>query len=314
MTMVTDSAVGDGRSGSLDNDRRMLFIDARGGVRVLRDGPALRLRRKRFADRLYPLRRLSSVWVNGQVEWQTAALLACAEYDVPVSFFDGLGRCRAWVLSNKGGSGSPAALDWLFDAWLSRSEGVASWRQWFDASLHNIAHHTASALRFGPMPVADCHDRIGRCFSAWARAADLRSFEARLFGYIEAWNRLRWHRIGVDVQAPYWQLGNVRPTQDIAILMIWRLQTRLFHHLRRLHKRARLTSREKLHLERSHTIDFLARSEGLLHEWFCRDLRTLQGLALDAIYGNREWGRIVEDRPSEYDQKIGQPDTEAESQ
>lgn len=68
-------------------------------VAVLREGPALRLRREGAADVFMPLPRLARVVVHGtRVQWRTEALTACAQAGVPVIFLGPRGVALAICL------------------------------------------------------------------------------------------------------------------------------------------------------------------------------------------------------------------------
>ncbi len=62
------------------------FLRGNADWRILRDGPALRVRRPGRSDQLLPLRRIHRIHSLGPIHWDTDALLACAEAGVPVYF------------------------------------------------------------------------------------------------------------------------------------------------------------------------------------------------------------------------------------
>lgn len=55
-------------------------------VRVYLDGPALAVSGTRKSAGRYPLHRVSRVVVSGRVEWAAAALAACMEHGIPITF------------------------------------------------------------------------------------------------------------------------------------------------------------------------------------------------------------------------------------
>lgn len=70
-----------------------LYVDsAVAPVRVVLDGPALRLLRPGTCDGRWPLQRLSRIVARGPVTWSGEALLACLAHGIPVSLLDGQGR------------------------------------------------------------------------------------------------------------------------------------------------------------------------------------------------------------------------------
>ncbi len=77
---------------------KTLYLDGTRSAEVVLDGPALRVRTPGRADGLYPLGRISRVVVFGAAELRTAALLACADRGIPVTFVERGGRPRAWIV------------------------------------------------------------------------------------------------------------------------------------------------------------------------------------------------------------------------
>lgn len=70
-----------------------LYVDGIAApVRILLDGPSLRLLRAGSADARYPLCRLTRLVVRGPVAWGDEALAACLAHGVPVSLLDRAGR------------------------------------------------------------------------------------------------------------------------------------------------------------------------------------------------------------------------------
>lgn len=112
-------------------------------MRVLLDGPALRVRRGGKADVLYPLRRLSRIVVSRQVNWENEALLRCLAADVPVTFLDPKGRVAGVCLGP--GRRHPG----LTEAWrefVERPDWHIGYRDWFTAMERKAIREAASRL------------------------------------------------------------------------------------------------------------------------------------------------------------------------
>jgi CRISPR associated protein Cas1 len=69
-----------------------LYLEGRGGLEVVLDGPSLRVRRPGRADGHYPLPRVARVIAVGAVHWQPEALNACLCEHKPVAVLDSQGR------------------------------------------------------------------------------------------------------------------------------------------------------------------------------------------------------------------------------
>ncbi|MEA3274002.1 MAG: CRISPR-associated endonuclease Cas1, partial [Pseudomonadota bacterium] len=87
-----------GRPCKLLPDARPLYIAPVAETRVDLDGPALRVRREKRAEQLFPLQRISRVYSAERVDWASEALLACAGLGISVLFVDDEGEVVARLL------------------------------------------------------------------------------------------------------------------------------------------------------------------------------------------------------------------------
>jgi hypothetical protein len=69
-------------------------------IRVVMDGPALKVSKPGQTDGWFPLRRVSTVVSAIRVDWSSEALLACAAAGVAVSFLEDSGRVMARLLGH----------------------------------------------------------------------------------------------------------------------------------------------------------------------------------------------------------------------
>ncbi len=111
--------------------KRSLYLDGGAGpLTVTADGPALRIRRAGSADGRAPLRLISRIVVRGKVAWQTEALVACMNADVPVAFVAGDGSVRGWCL---GARGSEDDINSLLDDCAQRRDWPGRYQDWLRA-------------------------------------------------------------------------------------------------------------------------------------------------------------------------------------
>lgn len=111
----------------MTTSRKPLYLDIAQANRVELEAVALKVQAHDKADSFYPLRRVSRVVVTGKVEWQTAALLACLEYGIPVAFRGRDGALVGHCLSDRS---SQTALETLLGACADSAEGDALYQQW----------------------------------------------------------------------------------------------------------------------------------------------------------------------------------------
>jgi len=77
---------------------RPLYIEGREGLQIGWESPALQVTVPDLAEQWFPLQRVSRIVVTGKVQWQTEALLACAEQGISVTFLDESGDVSArWL-------------------------------------------------------------------------------------------------------------------------------------------------------------------------------------------------------------------------
>lgn len=107
--------------------RKPLYLDVAQANAVELEAVALRVKAHDKADSFYPLRRVSRVVVTGKVEWQTAALLACLEYGIPVAFRGRDGVLVGHCLSDRS---SRTPLEELLHACADSAEGDALYQNW----------------------------------------------------------------------------------------------------------------------------------------------------------------------------------------
>lgn len=111
--------------------KRALYLDgAAGPLTVTADGPALRIQREGSAEGRAPLRLISRIVVRGKVVWQTEALIACMEADVPVAFVTGDGTTRGWCL---GAHGAKHDINALLDDCAVRRDWPGRYQDWLRA-------------------------------------------------------------------------------------------------------------------------------------------------------------------------------------
>ena len=219
---------------------RTLYLDGGPGLRVMQDGPALRVRGVNAADRLYPLRRLSQVIVHGPVEWSTPALLACAETAVSVVFLAADGALRGCL------SGPPAANDPLVDlnlaleSFLDREDGLSRYHVWFSAKAQQARLGFLRAARWttlhtDPQTVRKLIEQRARLY---ARAGQLRRFDRQVYGLIRALIEKLLQDSRLDTAQPGLILLRIDIARDIANILVWTIQKEKLAYLKQLRKLA----------------------------------------------------------------------------
>ncbi len=115
----------------MEPTREIAYLRGNADWRILRDGPALRLRRPGHGDQLLPLRRIRQINSFGAIHWDTEALLACARAGIPVNFCTQQGETRARFLPPKPPSVAP--LGQLLEDCLLHRQCSATLQDWLQA-------------------------------------------------------------------------------------------------------------------------------------------------------------------------------------
>jgi CRISPR associated protein Cas1 len=260
-----------------------LYLDGTTPLRVLLDGPGLRVRAAGTADRLFPLRRLSRVVVCGRVDWTTEALLACAQADVPVRFLRRDGDLLARV------QGEAPRKDWLrleplLAAFLDSPGGVVRYRGWVEVRAEEARRELVYEAQRGPWPTAPellaqlLHERARR----YARSAELKRFDGQVRALAKIHVETQLHELGLDPDAAGLLVHDVRVVDDLAGILLWTLQNAKLTWLKRLRNGQRRRDGGLARPGWVEAIRFVAVQDAALDRRFTDLIRHLQLFLLDS--------------------------------
>jgi hypothetical protein len=129
-----------------------LYIHATRPYQVKLTQPALCVKTNTKANRYYPLKNIERIQVSGPVEWDTAALLACAESKISVQFVNAQGETRGRLVgAGKINHSLPENLQRLINSpgWEAR------YRQWCWARSLQTQRYAADRLGYSYREVRD---------------------------------------------------------------------------------------------------------------------------------------------------------------
>lgn len=209
---------------------RPLYLQGSHGLAVRLDGPALRVLRPAHADQLFPLTRLSRVVLSGAGEWSTAALLACAEHGISVTFLDRDGGVRAYLF---GDCGSRESLFHRLRDLLERPD----WRGRYVDWCRGMESHARRALcrRIGLDPSRAHELALSRNLETikrrYASAAVCRWVEQHLYGWLAALVAEELAAVGLDAPHLHSFGERLQPIADFTRLLAWDLQLPVIERL-----------------------------------------------------------------------------------
>lgn len=125
------------------NSRRPLYLNASTPLWVGLYPPALSIKTESTAQRLYPLRRIDRILITGPVEWETRALLACAEYNIPIVFTNSEGKVLCRMV---GAVQARPTLPDLLPRLFNRPDWETRYRQWCWAKNQQTRRYVANRL------------------------------------------------------------------------------------------------------------------------------------------------------------------------
>lgn len=248
---------------------RTLYLDGHGCLRVLRDGPALRIRQRDVCDRLYPLRHLLQVVVCGPVEWSTNALLACTEASVPVIFLRADGSLRGRVLGEL--AADPLLdLNLALETFLELPEGPVRYRAWFSAMSRQARLGFLRSTRWRNLPADSSTIRqlVEQRASIYVRASELRRFDKQVYGLLLAHTDELLRSYRFDSSRPVLAVKKVNIMDDFTNILIWTMQRQKLLYLKHLRKLALRKGESLACLDWSRAVQFLERNRKNITESF----------------------------------------------
>lgn len=200
-----------------------LYLAPEGEAWVGLDGPALRISRPDTAERLFPLRRIARVHTSPRVDWEQAALLACARTGIPVLFIDDDGQVIARLL------GRPGERDELRNRLvelLLRPEGTGMLRYWMNRNRQRAARW--AAIKLGRHPVtesaAEIRRWVNRTADRWAGAQTAQQTRQWLRGLAYGWMEAHLADLGFARSTELGQAGLPPLAADLTDILFWYLE------------------------------------------------------------------------------------------
>ena len=112
-------------------------------MRVQLDGHAIKTTSVNKPILRYPLTRVSRIIVSGNICWDTIALKACMELNIPITFLHDNGRPIGMVI---GYSHQLSSFNELIEAFIERPDWSSLYKNWFYACQRNIILSVLSGI------------------------------------------------------------------------------------------------------------------------------------------------------------------------
>jgi hypothetical protein len=187
------------------------------------DGPALRVSSVEQAERFFPLRRIGRIHTSTRVEWEMAALLACAGNGIPVVFVDEDGRIQARLL------GRPGVRDELRSRLIElllQPEAEGMLRHWMDTHRHRAARWAGRKLRFQSQQTdaAVMRRHIDQLTKRYAGERHAQRTRQWLRGLAYSWMEAHLTDLGLGRSSEIGQAGHPPLAADLTDIFYWYLE------------------------------------------------------------------------------------------
>ena len=204
------------------------------------DGPALRVRQEGSSDRLFPIQRLSTIVVSGCVQWDTPALLHCAEQGVSINFLSKKGSVRARVIS-----GIEHKNDYDFNDIINQYIELPGcekiYRRWLLTQRFFTQQELADALNI------NCKNLYGKNYDEVLQAKlyanaghkDLLFFNKYLHQLIVIYITEKLLEKGIDIESPILDLAGINLVSDLSDLCHTKVMKKIVTFIRHLYNRSR---------------------------------------------------------------------------
>jgi hypothetical protein len=264
---------------------KTLYLDGKARMRVDRDGPALRVRVPRSADRLFPFRRLVRVVVNGAVDWSTGALLACAEANVPITFLSRDGRLRARV---DGPHRDKVVLDIdvALEVFLGHPWAERRYLDWvYGQGQHARLQLVRQADRgLWPTEPSILRRLLFERARVHVRAKELRCFDRQVYGLLASQVAHALSAAGLRPDAPHLALKGVIMVRDFAQILCWHLENPKLGVIKRRYQRARRNGRACAELSWAVAVEFHEQYAEAIDQRFRELLTNFHLFLLETVY------------------------------
>ncbi len=266
---------------------KTLYLDGCQPLRVLRDGPALRVRAPASADRLFPLRRIRRIVVSGRVEWCADALLVCADANIPISFLANKGKLRARLVAPGPGS-SIIALGEALEMMLDEPGGRQRYLDWVSGCAHQARLQLVHSADRGVWPTQPAVMRrmLFERACHYVRAPDLRRFDQQLNALLNAHLCQLLGSAGVACDSGVLALQDIDLVRDFGTILIWCIQNAKLRFLKRQYHRARRNGQAFPKLSLSSTASFYESRVSNIEEAFNRLLQRFHRHLIEVIDGH----------------------------
>lgn len=217
-----------------------LYLDGDQDLYITLAGPALSVRAPLEAERVFPLRRVSRVVVSGNVQWDTDALLACADAGIAISFLhaeDGRPRAR-WL----GRVNDRAGLTQQWMDLLDRPDWSCFYNDWRQAMERQVVLGVIRDLDLDLRMAADTQNLravIQQLAQGFADPAESRRAWRFMRGLLSAQVTARLYQLGLVDIAPPAAGSEPDLAGDFTRILAWEFDSLILGWFRRRHEWAR---------------------------------------------------------------------------
>lgn len=193
-----------------------LYLQARPGMQIDYEEPALRVSLPKQTRQLFSLLRVSRIVVSGAVQWSMEALLACADAGIAIVFLNDDGQVRArWLGCD---CQRQVLLQGVLEL-LQRGDSMERYQDWLRGMQRMAVRSSARRLRLVDWREADANEL--KAWLEYTRRADWSGTEIRLQSLLMSTVLMFLGNYGLDARNSGLLQGQLHLPEDLCALLLW---------------------------------------------------------------------------------------------
>ncbi len=214
-----------------------LYLKGSSGTKIVKDGPALRIKTRKNSDQLIPFRRIERIHSFGNVQWQMEALLGCADNQIQILFCRQNGELRASLHTETG-------LDYIINMpehlgkCLDSTEGAAILKRWLILQQQQSRYKCIHQVRqnFSQALYKSFEQLVHHLVMPYLKQPEWKKCQQLMMAHIRCDICHKLSQQGIQTDMPFLKLHHIQLLNEISISVEAELLPSLLQQVRKLKK------------------------------------------------------------------------------